>query len=269
MSTHRDRSEPGTVRIERDGAIAHVVLSNPARYNAMSLAMWRGLADALDTLGADAAVRVIALRGDGERAFVSGADISEFGEQRNDPRGVALYDEAVARAQRTLADTPKPTLACIRGVCMGGGIGLALACDLRIAAADTRFRMPAARLGLGYALAGMERVVGQIGAAAATELFYLARTFDGAEALRMGLVHRAYAPDRFDDECARYLADIAGNAPLTLHAAKLAIREAQRPPDERDEAAVDRAVRACFDSNDYREGRAAFAEKRPPRFTGH
>jgi len=268
MSVPHDNAAPGTVRVERDGAIAHVVLSNPARYNAMSLAMWHGLADALDTLNADAGVRVIALRGDGERAFVSGADISEFGEQRSDPRGVALYDEAVARAQRTLADTAKPTIACIRGVCMGGGIGLALACDLRIATANARFRMPAARLGLGYALSGMQRMVGQIGAAAATELFYLARTFDGAEAMRVGLVHRTYAPDRFDDECARYLADIAGNAPLTLYAAKLAIREAQRPPGERDAETVDRAVRACFDSDDYREGRAAFAEKRPPRFTG-
>lgn len=274
MSENRDKPASaaapaaGTVRIERDGAIAHVVLSNPARYNAMSLSMWRALADALEALDAEADVRVIALRGDGDKAFVSGADISEFDTQRGDPRGVATYDEAVARAQRTLAELAKPTLACIRGVCMGGGIGLALACDLRISSVDARFRMPAARLGLGYAFAGMQRVVGQLGAAAATELFYLARTFDGAEAMRVGLVHRAYGPDEYAAECARYLADIAGNAPLTLRAAKLAIREAQLAPPERDIARVDRAVRDCFDSDDYREGRAAFAEKRPPRFRG-
>jgi enoyl-CoA hydratase/carnithine racemase len=246
----RDPPAAGTVRIERDGAIAHVVLSNPARYNAMSLAMWCGLADALDALG------------------TSGADISEFGAQRSDPRGVAAYDEAVERAQRTLADIPKPTVACVRGVCMGGGIGLALACDLRFSTVDSRFRMPAARLGLGYAFVGMQRIVGQIGAAAATELFYLARTFDGAEAMRLGIVHRAHEHDEYADACARYLTDIAGNAPLTLRAAKLAIREAQRMPPERDVDVVDRAVRACFDSDDYREGRAAFAEKRPPRFRG-
>jgi enoyl-CoA hydratase/carnithine racemase len=264
----RDPPAAGTVRIERDGAIAHVVLSNPARYNAMSLAMWCGLADALDALGTEADVRVIALRGDGDKAFVSGADISEFGAQRSDPRGVAAYDEAVERAQRTLADIPKPTVACVRGVCMGGGIGLALACDLRFSTVDSRFRMPAARLGLGYAFVGMQRIVGQIGAAAATELFYLARTFDGAEAMRLGIVHRAHEHDEYADACARYLTDIAGNAPLTLRAAKLAIREAQRMPPERDVDVVDRAVRACFDSDDYREGRAAFAEKRPPRFRG-
>ncbi|HVE09552.1 MAG TPA: enoyl-CoA hydratase [Paraburkholderia sp.] len=258
----------GSVRVERDGAIAHVVLSNPARFNAMSLAMWRTLAEELQRLDADPEVCVIALRGDGERAFVAGADISEFETQRADPRGVASYDEAVAHAQATLANTGKPTVACIRGVCMGGGIGLALACDLRIATRDSRFRMPAARLGLGYAFRNMQRVVGQIGAAAATELFFLARTFDGDEAEHMRLVHRSFAPEVYDAEVARYLGDIAGNAPLTLRAAKLAIMHAQLDPALRDVDAVTRAVQACFDSEDYREGRAAFAEKRVPQFKG-
>jgi enoyl-CoA hydratase/carnithine racemase len=151
---------------------------------------------------------------------------------------------------------------------MGGGIGLAVACDLRIATRDSRFRMPAARLGLGYGFAGMQRVVAQVGAAAATELFYLARIFDGDEAQRLGLVHRSFAPDEYDAEMTRYLDDIAGNAPLTLRAAKLAIRHAQLDPALRDVEAVGRAVQACFESADYREGRAAFAEKRAPRFRG-
>lgn len=258
----------GSVRVERAGVIAHVVLSNPARFNAMSLAMWRTLAEELERLDADRDVYVIALRGDGNHAFVAGADISEFETQRADPRGVASYDEAVARAQTTLANTSKPTIACIRGVCMGGGIGLALSCDLRIATRDSRLRMPAARLGLGYGFTNMQRVVAQIGAAAATELFYLARTFDGDEAQRLGLVHRSFAAEDYDAEVARYLDDIAGNAPLTLRAAKLAIHHAQLDPEQRDIAAVERAILACFNSADYREGRQAFAEKRAPRFRG-
>ena len=165
-----------------NGFVATITLSNPGRYNAMSLAMWMQLADTLDMLRSKVAVRVVILRGDGDKAFVSGADISEFNTQRNDPASVAVYDDAVDRAQTALAQFPCPVIAAISGICYGGGLGLAMACDMRYASPNARFRMPAARLGLGYALKGMKRLVDVLGVARTSEMFYTARVMDGATA---------------------------------------------------------------------------------------
>ena len=259
---------PGRIVVERGGAIARIIVSNPARYNAMSMSMWDDLRQAVAELDADPAVRVIALSGEGEKAFVSGADISEFATQRGNPDSVARYDRAVSGAQDALHEARKPTVACIHGICMGGGIGLALACDLRIANHSARFRMPAARLGLGYGFSGIERAVAVMGVAQATALFFLARTFDGARAESMGLVQYAASDEAYADTAAGWLRDISLNAPLTLHAAKFAMQQAMLAPDLRRTEAVAEAVRACFASEDYREGRAAFAEKRTPIFKG-
>lgn len=248
----------------KDG-IAEVVINNATRHNAMTLGMWRQLADTVDHLGGRHDVRVLLLRGAGDKAFVSGADISEFEAQRSSAEGVATYDAAVERAQSALADFERPVIAAIHGICFGGGMGLALSCDLRVASRDARFRMPAARLGLGYAFKGVKRMVDLLGPTCAGELIYTARTVDAAEAQRIGLVGSLH--DNVIAHAHALARDIAANAPLTIATAKLAIR-AVLDDDETRRAAVDAAVRACFASQDYAEGRTAFTQKRPPVFIG-
>jgi enoyl-CoA hydratase/carnithine racemase len=258
----------GTIDLSIADAVARVTIDNPARRNAMSISMWNALAETMARVDADPEVRVVLLQGAGDKAFVSGADISEFASQRAGHDAVNAYDDAVARAQSSLIACGKPVVASMRGVCFGGGIGLALACDLRYAAADTRFRMPAGRLGLGYRLGGMRQIVHSLGAPRTAELFFTARIFDGIEAERIGMVHQSVAADALDRHVQEVVSAIAENAPLTLRAAKLAIRAALEEAAGADTAHVDRAVLACFDSADYLEGQAAFAEKRAPRFQG-
>jgi enoyl-CoA hydratase/carnithine racemase len=246
--------------------VTTITLSNPGRYNAMSLAMWAQLADTLELLRSDPDVRVLILRGDGDKAFVSGADISEFDTQRNDPANVAAYDAAVDRAQTALAQFPRPVIAAISGICYGGGLGLAMACDMRYSAPNARFRMPAARLGLGYALKGMKRLVDVLGVARASEVFYTARVLDAAAAERMGVVNAVH--DDVFAYAAQTGAEIASNAPMTIATAKRAFTTLLAGSLEADVKAVDEHVKACFASSDYAEGRKAFAEKRVPDFTG-
>ncbi|MGE0796988.1 MAG: enoyl-CoA hydratase [Lautropia sp.] len=260
---------PGEIRFEREGGIATLRIANPAKYNAMSLAMWQTLGERVTALAGDPTVRVLVLRGDGERAFVSGADISEFDRTRSAETGSDAYDQAVDLAQQALIDSPVPVVAAIRGVCMGGGLALAMSCDLRYATTDARFRMPAARLGLGYGYAGIRRMVGQVGAARVADLFFTARTFDGTEAARIGVASDAFAPDRFEAAVAERVTQIAENAPLTVRLAKRAIAFAEAgSEDPATLAALAEARRACIASADYAEGRRAFAEKRLPKFVG-
>ncbi len=249
-----------------EGHVATITLSNPERYNAMSLAMWNGLGDALNTLGVNSQVRVLVLRGDGERAFVSGADISEFNTQRNTDAGVANYEAAVARAQAALKDFPRPVIAAISGICYGGGLGLALSCDLRYAAPNAKFRMPAARLGLGYTLAGLQRMVAILGIARTAEMFYTARVIGAAQAEHFGLLNALH--DDVFTHTAQIAAEIAANAPMTVAAGKLALNTLFDGVDDAGAKAVDAAVKACFSSEDYAEGRKAFADKRAPVFKG-
>jgi len=246
--------------------VATIVLSNPNRYNAMSLSMWTKLADTLELLRDDNDVRVLILRGDGDKAFVSGADISEFAAQRSSVAGVAAYDVAVDRAQTALAQFPRPVIAAISGICYGGGLGLALACDLRYASPTAKFRMPAARLGLGYALKGMKRMADVLGVSRAAELFYTARVCEAQDAHRIGLVNAIH------DDVFSYAAEtgavIASNAPMTIATAKLAFNTLLSGSDATSVEAVNDAVKACFVSSDYAEGRKAFADKRAPQFEG-
>lgn len=253
------------VRHQVEEHVATVVLDNEGKYNAMSLAMWRELASLVTQLRSDASVRVLVLRGQGDKAFVSGADISEFDQQRSSSDGVAAYDRAVDEAQTALAEFPKPTVAAISGICFGGGLGLALSCDLRYCSADARFRMPAARLGLGYAWRGMKALVAALGPMNAAEAFYTARIYDAAQARALQIVQSVHENVFVHAQETAQL--IAGNAPLTLRAAKQAL-VALRDERHADVASIDAAVKACFASEDYAEGRRAFAEKRPPRFQG-
>lgn len=260
--------DAGELRVLRDGPVGTVEFSNPAKRNAVSVAMWQALPGAIAALERDAAVRVVVLRGAGERAFISGADISQFEQARSDAAAQARFDAALEAAYLAPVRCAKPVIAKIRGVCFGGGLGIAAACDLRICSDDALFRMPAARLGLGYNFTGMRRFVALMGPANVADIFFSARKFDAAEALRMGFVSRVVPAAELDREVDAYCRTVAENAPLTIAAAKRAIREALLDPAERDLAGLQRALAACFESADYGEGRAAFGEKRAPRFTG-
>jgi enoyl-CoA hydratase/carnithine racemase len=253
---------------QRNGPVTTLLISNPARMNAMSRDMWMQLAEGIRAADADPAVRVVVLRGEGEKSFVSGADISQFEKMRGSADAQAEYEKAVNDGYNAPVQCSKPVVAAIRGICIGGGLGLAAACDVRICSDDTIFRMPAGRMGLGYGPSGVRRFVAMIGAGNTTDLFMSARKFGAAEAQRIGFVSQVHAPDRIDAAVAEYVQMVAENAPLTLAAAKFAIREALKDPADRDTERALNMVKACFDSQDYREGRTAFMEKRVPQFQG-
>ncbi|WP_158971154.1 enoyl-CoA hydratase [Chachezhania sediminis] len=267
LEPEADGYTPQVVATVEDG-VGWLTFANPRRKNAVTYAMWCQIPAAFADFAADPAVKVIALRGEGEGSFISGADISEFGRRRSTPEQVAEYDRVGAQANAAIVRSPKPTVAVARTWCVGGGMGTALSCDLRIAAANTRFAVPAARLGLGYRYAGIKALVDVVGPAHAREIFFTARKYSAEEALTMGLINRILPVEGFDQAAAAYLAEIAGNAPLTIKAARMAIRAVTQDPDARDLDAIDAAIQACFDSEDYKEGRAAFAEKRAPHFRG-
>jgi enoyl-CoA hydratase len=251
----------------RDRGIGWIIFSNPAKYNALTVDMWRALPEALDAFERDPEVHVIVLSGDGDKAFVSGADISQFEQARGSKDGQAEYDRLVQAAYEAPTRCAKPVIAKIRGICIGGGLGLAAACDIRIAAEDAVFRMPAARMGLGYNYTGVKRFVDVMGPGNTSDIFFSARKFDAADALRMGLVSRVIPVAEFDREVLAYAELVAENAPLTMSAAKRAIAEALKETDG-GLAAVQAMVDACFASNDFREGRTAFMAKRKPVFKG-
>jgi enoyl-CoA hydratase/carnithine racemase len=248
------------------GPIGTLTFNNPERHNAMSLDMWRAAATVLEQFEQDPAVRVIVLTGAGGKAFVSGADISKFESERNTLDAVVEYNTAVDRFGQVLGESSKPTIAMIRGYCVGGGVGIAVCCDLRIANDAGRFAVPAAKLGLGYGYANIRRIMDLVGPQFTTEMLLTARQFDASAALRTGLVNHV-VPDGEIEQYVRDLAEtIAGNAPLTVRAVKRIVRELRR--DDPDVAACDELVKKCFESADYREGRRAFMEKRKPVFRG-
>jgi enoyl-CoA hydratase len=252
----------------RDDGVGHVVFNNPDKRNAVSLEMWQEVEGALDRFAADEAIRVLVLSGAGDRAFVSGADISKFEEERSGAEAVAHYNATTARIYAKLNSLAKPTIAQITGSCVGGGVALAVCCDLRICGQSSRFGIPAARLGLGYGYAGLKRLVDVIGPAFAKEMFFTARLFSAAEAYDMGLVNRVVPDDQVEGYVRDYARTISANAPLTVGAVKAIIGEAQKDAAERDLARCEQLVQGCFASRDYVEGRQAFLEKRPPRFIG-
>jgi enoyl-CoA hydratase len=262
--------ETGTERMiaRKEGAVGWMLFNNPARHNAVSVDMWQAVPRILDAFGRDDAVRVVVLAGAGGKAFISGADISEFAEKRSSREAVLEYNVIADRANRAIIDCKKPTIAMIQGYCIGGGLAVALCCDLRIASDNSRFGVPAARLGLGYGFAGIKRLADVVGPAFAKEIFFTARQFDAAEALQMGLINRARPAGEVEQYVRNYAATIAANAPLTVAAVKLCVGEYAKDPDQRNLAACQAAVDACFASEDYVEGRTAFMEKRKPAFRG-
>jgi enoyl-CoA hydratase len=255
--------------VRRQPPLGWVVINRPAAHNALSAEVWERLGGAVNELAGDGEVRVIVLHGAGDRAFISGADISEFRSNRADAAMTARYDELSARAWLALHSAPQPVIAMINGLCYGGGVSIALACDVRLAADHARFAVPAARLGLSYPMeGGVESLVQVVGPTHAADILLSARALDAEEAKRIGLVNRVVPRARLEDATREYALAMAEGAPLTLAAHKRAIREALRPRGERDLSGLREAMRRCFDSADYQEGISAFLEKRKPRFGG-
>jgi enoyl-CoA hydratase len=252
----------------KDGPVAHLVFNNPAKHNAMSVDMWEATERHLDDFIADSTTRVIVLSGEGGKAFVSGADISEFDSARASQEAVVHYDALTTRVYDLLYSAAKPTVAMIRGYCIGGGLALAACCDIRICADNSRFAIPAAKLGLGYGYTGLRRLVDLVGPASTKELFFTARQFTASEAAAMGLVNRVVSVDELLPYVTEYASTIAGNAPLTVASVKQIIGEITKDTIERDIEICESMVKACFDSEDYIEGRRAFKEKRKPAFSG-
>ena len=253
---------------EREGPIGWITFNNPARRNAVSMAMWEALGDIVGNYATDDAIRVIVLKGAGDKAFVSGADISEFEEKRSSPETTKAYHDVSAKANGALRSVGKPTIAMIRGFCVGGGVSVALGCDLRMASDNSRFGVPAAKLGLGYEYDGVKRLIDVVGPSFAKEIFYTARQFSAQEALTMGLVNRMLPDAELEAYVRETAASIAANAPLTVGSIKTLVGEAVKTESERDMALCERVVDRCFASEDYVEGRTAFMQKRKPLFKG-
>lgn len=249
-------------------ATGWLVFNNPGRRNAVSLEMWRAAPQVLQSFHSDPTVKVIVLVGAGGKAFVAGADISEFDKTRNTAEANTEYRRISGAATAAIEQSPKPTVAMIRGACIGGGLATALSCDLRIASAESRFGIPAARLGIGYPFAGVKRLVDLVGPSRAKHILFTAQHFSAAEAQAMGLINEAVPAEDLEARVRTLTASLAGNAPLSIRAFKLAVSEALKDPADRALDTVNEAVAAAMNSEDFREGQRAFLEKRPPRFQG-
>jgi enoyl-CoA hydratase/carnithine racemase len=252
----------------KDGRVGYLIFNNPERHNAVSLEMWEAAARILDDFRDDSGIGVVVITGAGGKAFVSGADISKFESERATQEAVAKYNAAVEKSYAGVHQFPKPTIAMIRGYCIGGGLGLAVSCDLRICSDNSRFAVPAAKLGLGYDFPGLKRLVDVVGPAFTKEIFFTARQFDAEEARMMGLVNRVLPAEQLESYVKDYADTIAGNAPLTVNSIKFIVGEVMKDESKRDLARASALVKQCFDSKDYVEGRTAFMEKRKPVFTG-
>jgi enoyl-CoA hydratase/carnithine racemase len=262
-------SETLKLLMEKDGPIGWIVFNQPEKRNAVSQEMWELMPKYVEDLATDDAIRVVILRGAGEQAFVSGADISQFKDKRKNMADEENYRRISARGGEALAHLQKPLLAMIHGFCIGGGLAIAIGCDLRLCSDDARFGVPAARLGLGYHYGGMEKLMRLVGPAYTKEIFFTARTdFSAQDAWRMGLVNQVVPKAELEAFTRNYALTISRNAPLTIRSAKNTVEQLAYPPDKRDLALLDRLIADCFNSQDYQEGVKAFSEKRRPQFQG-
>ncbi|WP_441234633.1 enoyl-CoA hydratase [Bradyrhizobium sp. 930_D9_N1_4] len=258
----------GTILKHVTDGVGVITFNNPDKRNAMSLEMWEGFGEALTSLRDDDTVRVVILRGAGGKAFVSGADISQFEKTRHNAAASEEYGKRSAAQRALLAGYPKPTIACIEGFCLGGGMQVAMLADIRLAAHGSQFGIPAAKLGIAYGYDGLKHLVSLVGPSWARLLMYTGMRIDSAEALRIGLVERLFPIDELWGETMTIAQTISENAPLAIKAAKLTIAQVLQDESGRDMAAIKAIGNACMDSADFREGRQAFMEKRKPQFTG-
>jgi enoyl-CoA hydratase/carnithine racemase len=258
----------GKLTVEKRGAVGWIVFDNPARRNAINGAMWRAIPDAMQQLDADASVRCVAFRGAGTEAFAAGADISEFEKNRAERSSVAAYDDLLDRVLHSIQDSRKPSVAMIHGFCMGGGVEIALACDLRYCGESAQLGIPAAKLGLAYNVEGHKRLVETVGHARAREIMFLGRRYSAAEAIAMGMVHSVFPDGKLESETAKIIETLCENAPLAIANSKTIIEEFVKSSGAPDAGRMREAMGRCAKSADYEEGRKAFMEKRKPQFKG-
>ena len=254
--------------VEKRGAVGWIVFDQPAKRNAINGAMWRGIAPAMARFDADAEVRCVAFRGTGTEAFAAGADISEFDSIRAERSSVAQYDGLLDQVLHAIQDSRKPSLAMIYGYCIGGGLEVALACDLRYCGRSAQFGIPAAKLGLAYNIEGHKRLLETVGHARAREIMFLGRRYDAEEALAMGLVQGFFPDSRLEAEAKKILRTLSENAPLAIANSKTIIEEYVKSSGAHDAARMTAAIERAGKSTDYVEGRRAFMQKRKPRFEG-
>ncbi len=266
--TYQSPTERVQSWMDEDGSTLHIRFNNPERHNALSVDMWEAVPVLLAQAEVDERVRLVVFSGAGEKAFVSGADISQFEDMRAAREAVARYEAMAEQALMGIYNFSKPTLACIRGYCIGGGVNVAMSCDLRIAASDAVFSIPAARLGLGYRYSALKNLVDLVGPGVAKDLFFTARRISAAEAREVGLISRVCAPDQLPALLAEYTQALAANAPLTVRAGKAIVAEILKPSPDVDFDKCRALIQGCFQSEDYAEGRKAFMEKRKPVFRG-
>jgi len=252
----------------REGAVGHLVFNNPAKLNAVSLDMWDGFVGILKDYEKDPEIRCVVVSGAGGKAFVSGADISKFESERANAEAQGRYDAISRQGYEALYDFPKPTIAQITGYCIGGGMNLAACCDMRYCNEGARFGVPAAKLGLGYGFQRIERLSRIVGLPRAMEFLFTAKQYSAKEAFDMGLVNGVAADAELDAMVGAITGAIAQNAPLTIALAKAAAREIAKPESKQDHKRLEKMTEACFDSEDFKEGRRAFMEKRKPAFKG-
>jgi enoyl-CoA hydratase len=266
-NTEKSYADGKILQSVTDG-VGVITFNNPAKRNAMSLDMWEGLGNALIELRDNDDVRVVIMVGAGDKAFVSGADISQFEKVRHNAAASEEYSKKSEAQRALLANYPKPIIACIRGFCLGGGMQVAMAADIRVASDNSQFGIPAAKLGIAYGYDGLRHLVSLVGPSWARLIMYTGMKIDAAEALRIGLVDRVSPDAELWDATMEIARTISGNAPLAIKAAKITIAQVLKDPDKRDMAAIKQVGTDCMDSADFREGRQAFMEKRKPKFTG-
>ncbi len=254
--------------VEQDQHSGWICFNDPARHNAVSYEMWQGISLALDYFSQTAAIKSVVLSGAGDKAFVSGANISQFDTLRTGPEAVQEYERVAEHAQLALRDFPKPLIAMIQGYCVGGGLNIALSCDIRLASDDSMVSLPAGKLGLGYRFSAIQNLVRAVGTANALEIFLTADRYTAQEALAKGLLHKVVARDELVSTVTQYVERINANAPLTLQAGKKMINALADRTEQIDLQLMQDLIMQCFNSDDYREGKLAFAQKRPPQFQG-
>jgi enoyl-CoA hydratase/carnithine racemase len=265
---YQSTTERVKVWLDEDGSTLQIQFNNPERHNALSVDMWEAVNPLLDLAEKDERIRLVVFSGAGEKAFVSGADITQFEDMRAAKEAVARYEAMAEQALMSIYHFSKPTLACIRGYCIGGGVNVAMSCDIRIASDDSVFSIPAARLGLGYRYSALKNLVDLVGPAVAKDLFFTARRIDAKEARDLGLINRVSSVSDLTALQLEYKQALAANAPITVAAGKAIIAEILKPSPEIDHDQCRQWIRDCFESEDYAEGRRAFMEKRKPVFRG-